>query len=97
MCHIIAPKFQPGDEISSRDENLPYNRALRCQSDRHHTAICNHEKTITGEKHKDESNRDTVLMVAEPRRVSVILQTANAIAADNFERNKKKVRILLDP
>ena len=36
-------------------------------------------------------------MVAEPKRVSVILQTANAIAADNFERNKNKVRILLDP
>ena len=27
----------------------------------------------------------------------MILQTANAIAADNFKRNKKKGRILLDP
>ena len=84
-------------------------KCFKCQSFRHHTALCNPDseksENLSNRKYQYERKNDpnqnendtTNMMVAVPKKVEVILQTANAIAADNSERNKKRVRILLDP
>ena len=72
-----------------------HKKCYKCNSSKHHTAICD-----DGERRNDFEEKDkeeAASLLANNKDVSVLLQTAKATITDTIEKKHKNIRILLDP